>query len=408
MRGGDYILAIVNQELVTARELDQRMYSLREAARRSGAEVPPLDEFRRKVFDTLIDERAQMSYARELGMKIDDAEVDRSVLNVASQNQVTVAQLRQRLAQEGMDYNRFRNNLRDQIMIERVREREVQARIRISDADIDAFLDAQRQKNGGKTEYNVAQILVSVPDNAPESVVKERQARAEAALSRLQAGEPFEKVAQEVSEDANKATGSQIGLRPLDRLPDVFAEKVRDLRSGDVSPTIVRTGAGFHVLKLQERRDPQAFVVTQTHARHILLRAGPQLDQGAAMRKLMGFKREILSGTATFEQLARDNSEDSSAAQGGDLGWTSPGTFVPEFEEAMGALPAGGVSDPLVSRFGVHLIRVDERRQTTLDAKQERDQARGMLREERYEQAYTDWTRDLRARAYVELREPPQ
>jgi peptidyl-prolyl cis-trans isomerase SurA len=407
VRMGDYIVAVVNQELLTAREVEQRMNAVREAAARAGATLPPPDEFRRKVFDTMLDERAQMSNARELFVKIDDAEVERSVLNVAAQNQLTLAQLRQRLAEEGMDYARFRNNLRDQILVDRAREREMQIRIRITDADVDALLEKKRQQSGGKPEYNLAQILVTVPDGAAAALVSEREARAEAALARVKAGEPFEVVAREVSEDANKAVGGALGLRPLDRLPDVFADRVRDLKSGELSPTLLRTGAGFHVLKLQERRDVQAFTVTQTHARHILLRGSPQFDQAAAGRQMMEFKRQIASGATTFEQVARDHSEDSSAQQGGDLGWTSPGTFVPEFEDVMVALPIGGVSDPLVSRFGMHLIRVDERRQTALDAKQEREQARGLLREERYPVALAEWNKELRARAYVELREPP-
>jgi peptidyl-prolyl cis-trans isomerase SurA len=407
VRAGDYIVAVVNQELLTAREVDQRMSAVRDAAMRAGAQVPPPDEFRRKVMDTMLDERAQMSYARDLGVKIDDVEVERAVLNVASQNQMTLAQLRARLVEEGMDYARFRNNLRDQILVDRAREREMQIRIRITDSDIDALLEKRRQQSGGKPEYNVAQILVTVPDGATDAIVNQRRARAEALLERVKAGESFEAVAREVSEDSNKAAGGAMGLRALDRLPDVFAERVRDLQTGELSTTLLRTGAGFHVLKLQERRDVQAFSVVQTHARHLLLRGSPQLDQPAAMRRLMDYKRQIVSGASSFEQLAKDHSEDGSAQQGGDLGWTSPGTFVPEFEEAMNALPIGGVSDPLVSRFGVHLIRVDERRQSALDAKQEREQARNLLREERYPVALAEWNRELRARAYVELREPP-
>jgi peptidyl-prolyl cis-trans isomerase SurA len=407
-RNGDYIVAVVNQEVITARELDQRVIKVRDASRRAGAAVPPPDELRSQVFDTMIEERAQMSYARELGLKIDEAEVDRAALNVATQNQISLTELRKRLAAEGMDFSRFRKNLRDQILLERVREREMQLRIKISDADIDAFLEKQRQKSGGKIEYNVAQILVTVPDNATEEVVKERRLRAEAALARIKAGEAFETVALEVSEDPSKVNGGAMGLRPLDRWPDIFAESVKDLKPGDVSPTVLRTGAGFHVIKLAERHDQSAFMVTQTHARHILLRSKPQFDQTAAVRRLADFKRRILSGAISLEQLAQEYSEDPSAAKGGDLGWTSPGTFVPEFEEAMNLLPIRGLSDPVVTRFGVHLIRVDERRQAALEGKQEREQARTLLREERYDQAFAEWSSELRAVAYVELREPPQ
>ncbi|WP_372527940.1 peptidylprolyl isomerase [Piscinibacter sp.] len=406
-RPGDYILAIVNQELVTASELEQRLAHVRDSAARSGARLPPPEELRQQVLDALIDERVQVTHARESGQRVDDSELDRAVANVAVQNQVTMAQLRQRLAADGLDYGRFRNNLRDQILVERIREREVQSRIRITDAEIDTLLDKQRAQTGAATQYNIAQILVTVPDGATATHEADRRARAESALARVKAGEAFETVARELSEDANKANGGVIGLRPADRLPDVFVEQVRSLKTGELAPVLLRTGAGFHLLKLVERREAGAFSVTQTRARHILLRPSPQLTQEAAIRRVAEFKREIQAGSKSFEQLARDNSEDGSAAQGGDLGWVSPGNFVPEFEETMNSLAIGGLSNPVVSRFGVHLIQVVERRQTALDEKQQREQARNVLREQKFEEAYTEWLRDLRARAYVEMREPP-
>jgi len=226
-------------------------------------------------------------------------------------------------------------------------------------------------------------------------------------MSRVRGGETFEAVAKDVSEDANRANGGVIGLRASTRLPDVFVEQVRGLKAGEIAPQYLRTAAGFHALKLIERREAGAFSITQTHARHILLRPSAQLTQEAAVRRLAEFKRVILARSNSFEQLAKDNSEDGSAPQGGDLGWASPGQFVPEFEEAMNALPIGGISDPLVSRFGVHLIQVIDRRQTTLDPKQQREQAKNVLREQKFDPAYLEWLRDLRARAYIEMREPP-
>jgi len=406
-RTGDYILAIVNQELVTAGELELRLVRVRENAARSAAKLPPAAELRQQVLDALIEERVLITYARDSGQRLDDTELDRAVANVALQNQITLAQLRQRLAADGIDYGRFRNNIRDQMLVERVREREVQQRIKITDADIDALLDKQRSRAGAAIEYNIAQILVSVPDDANEALVAQRRARAEAAVARVKAGEPFEAVAREVSEDANKAQGGVIGLRPTDRLPDLFVEQVRALKPGELAPTLLRSGAGFHALKLIDRREGAAFAVTQTRARHILLRLSPQLTQDAAIRRLTEFKRQIQTGAKSFEQLARDNSEDGSASQGGDLGWVSPGNFVPEFEEAMNALAVGGISNPVVSRFGVHLIQVADRRQVALDDKQQREQARNVLREQKFEEAYTEWLRELRARAYIEMREPP-
>ena len=404
---GDYIIAVVNQELVTAGELASRLARVSEDAARSKQVLPPADLLRKQVLDLLIDERVQVTYARENGSRLDEAELDRAVTNVAVQNQLTLPQLRDKLRQDGLDYNRFRGTVRDQLMTERVREREVLGRIRVTDAEIDAFLDKRRAETGAAAEYNVAQILVTVPDGANSATLATRRTRAEAALKRVQAGEPFEAVARELSEDSKRADGGVIGLRPADRLPDLFMAAVRPLKPGEVAPALVRSGAGFHVLKLIDKQEAGVFTSTQTHARHILLRPSAQLPQELALRRLADFKRQIESGARTFEQLARENSEDGSAAQGGDLGWVSTGAFVPEFEEAMNALPVSGLSVPLVSRFGVHLIQVLERREVTLDPKQQREQARNVLREQKYDESFADWIRELRARAYIELREPP-
>ena len=404
---GDYILAIVNQELVTAAELQLRLARVREEAERSRQTLPPPAQLRQQLLDALIDERVQITYARENGPRLDDAEIDRAVTNVAVQNQLTVAQLRERLRKDGQDYQRFRNNVRDQIVTERVREREVTARIRVSDDEVDTFLDKRRAEAAAADEYNVAQILVSVPDGATVQLAAERRARINTALARIQRGEEFEAVAREISEDSNRANGGVLGFRTAERLPDLFLAAVRPLRAGEVAPGVVRSGAGFHLLKLVDKREAGVFAARQTRARHILLRLSPQLSQETAVRRLSEFKRQIESGARTFEQLARDNSEDGSASQGGDLGWTSAGTFVPEFEEAMNALAPAGISEPVVSRFGVHLIQVTERRQVNLDVRQQREQARNVLREQKFEEAYLDWIRELRARAYIEMREPP-
>lgn len=406
-RTGDYILAVVNQELVTAAELQGRLERVRADAARQRATLPPEDQLKRELLDALIDERVQLTHARESGVRIDDAELDRAVNNVAVQNQITMAQLRERLRKEGIDYTRFRNNVRDQLLTERVREREVQARIRVTDADIDALLAERRAAASASAEYNIAQILVTVPEGASVEETARRRERAEGAKKRVAAGEAFEAVARELSEDANRAAGGAIGLRAAERLPDVFVDVVKNLKAGEVAPELLRTGAGFHLLKLVDKREGDAFRITQTRARHILLRVSPQLNAEAAQRRLAGFKQQIEGGKASFESLARDNSEDGSAPQGGDLGWTSPGTFVPEFEEAMNKLPLGGLSEPVVSRFGVHLIQVTERRQVTLDVKQQREQARNVLRERKFDEAYDEWLRELRARAYVEMREAP-
>ena len=403
----DYIVAVVNQELVTARELQIRMDRIREDAQRNRQPLPPAAELRRQVLDVLIDERVLVTSARDTGPKIDEAEVDRAAANVAQQNQLTSQQLRERLRREGIDYQRFRSNLKDQILVERVREREVASRIKITDAEIDAAIEARRAQSGQATEIDLAQILVTVPDDANPAVVGERRARAEAALARVRAGEDFATVARSVSEDANRERGGALGLRPADRLPDVFVRAVASLAPGQVAPELLRTGTGFHVLKLLERRQPAAFAVPQVRARHVLLRVSPELPEAAAVRRLTELKRQVESGSRTFEAIARENSEDGSAAQGGDLGWASPGTFVPEFEEAIAELRPGAIADPVVTRFGVHLIQVVDRREVTLEARQVREQTRAAIRESKFDDAYLEWVRDLRRGAYVEMREPP-
>jgi peptidyl-prolyl cis-trans isomerase SurA len=410
LRSGDYIVAVVNQELVTAVEVDQRITRARAEAGRAGMRLPADAEMRRQIIDALIEERVILTFSRENGGRIDDEEVDRALQTIAAQNQITVAQLRDRLRAEGLDLAVFRSNLRDQLLVERTREREVSQRIRVTDAEIEGYLDKQRgpAAAAAESEINLAQILITVPEAADDALVAERRAVAEKALVRVRTGEPFDAVARELSEDSNRQRGGEIGPRPPSRLPDLFVEATKGLKQGDVAPEVVRSGAGFHVLKvLQKAGDSSAPRVTQTRARHILLRTSAQLSQDQALARLADYRRQIESGARKFEDMARQYSEDGSAPQGGDLGWASPGAMVPEFEEAMKRLPVGGLSQPVVSRFGVHLLQVMERRQVEVDPKQLREQARNALREQKFEQAYIDWARDLRARAYIELREPP-
>ena len=405
VRSADYIVAIVDRELVTNAEVQQRLAALRREAAQGGQALPPDDELRRRMLDTLIDERAQLGAARESGVRIDEAELDRTVANVAAQNRITLAQLRERLQRDGIEFSRFRSNLRDQLLLERVREREVQSRIKISDSEVETLL-ASRASGVAPPQFNIAQLLIGVPEGAGEVELSQRRKIAEQALQRARGGEDFARLVGELS-TGPKEQGGALGLRTLDRLPDLFADAVRDLRSGAIVPQVLQSGAGFHVLKVLDRRDG-GMMVPQTRARHILLRTSAQLTQSAALARLAEFKQQVDSGKASFAQLARENSEDGSAAQGGELGWASPGQFVPEFEAAMKALDINQVSEPLVSRFGVHLIQVLERRSVPVDRKQQREIARNVLREQKFESAYQEWARDVRARAYVEMREPPQ
>ena len=406
-RAGDYIVAVVNTESVTAVEVEQRLARALVEARRSGAVLPGEAELRQQVLDALIEERVLLTHARESGARIDEVELDRAVSAVAAQNQLSVEQLRRRLAEDGIDYMRFRGNLRDQMMLERVREREVASRIRISDAEIDRMIESRRASAEGDQELELAQILVAVPEGASEAVVAERRARAERALARVRAGENFATVAREVSEDANRSDGGAIGRRPARRLPDLFVEATRGLAAGQLAPQPVRSAAGFHVLKVIDRSASPGVTVTQTLARHVLLRVSERAPAPVLARRLEQLRGQIERGERSFEEVAREISEDGSAAAGGELGWASPGQFVPEFEQAMNRLAPKGISPPVQSRFGLHLIQVVDRREVTIDAKELREQARNLLREQKFEQAYLDWTKDLRQRAYIEMREPP-
>ena len=408
VRSGDWIAAVVNQELVTAGEVERRLERAKAEATRAGMRLPPDEDLRRQVMDALIDERVIVTSARESGVRIDEPEIDRAVQSVAQQNQLTMPALRERLRSEGVDYGRFRGNLRDQMMMERLREREVYRRIQIKDEEIDKQLAERRSAAAADAELNVAQILVTVPEGADAAAVAARRAVAMAALARVRAGEAFDAVAKQVSEDGNRERGGEIGMRPASRLPDIFVTAVQPLKAGEVTVEPLRTGAGFHVLKLIARKDSSEPSVTQTRARHVLLRTSPQLNAEVASKRLSEYRQQIESGRRGFEDVARQFSEDGSAPAGGDLGWSAPGVMVPEFEEAMNALPLNGLSAPVVSRFGVHLIQVLERREVAVDPKQLREQARNVLREQKFEQAYLDWAKELRARAYVEMREPPQ
>jgi len=407
IRGGDYIVAIVNQELVTAVEVSLRAQRARDEANRQKVALPEEQELRRQITQALIEERVILTHAREGGVRIDDAELDRTLQGIAAQNQLSVDGLRERLRGEGTDFDRFRVNLREQLMVERARERDVLPRIRITEAEVDNYLMQQARALQADRGVNLAQILVNVPEGASASEVQARRARAEAALERLRAGATFEQVALEVSDDGNRQRGGEMGMRPASRYPDLFIDNTRQLQPGQFTTTLVRSGAGFHILKVIARAEGASNQVTQTRVRHILLRPSQRLSLDQAKSRIDGYRRSIQSRSATFEELARQFSEDGSAAQGGDLGWASPGTMVPEFEEAMNQLEVGGLSAPVTSRFGVHLVQVLERRQVDVDPKQLREQARNALREQKFDPAYAEWVRDLRSRAYIEMREPP-
>ncbi|MGV0958904.1 MAG: peptidylprolyl isomerase [Limnohabitans sp.] len=411
LRQADFIVAVVNSEPITNQEvqvLRQRM--TREAASRGGA-TADVALLTRQALDQLINEKAQLQQARENGIKIEEEAIDQAELNVAANNQITREELRKRLVTDGMTVKAFRDQLRDQLMLTRVREREVDGRVRVSDLEIERYLQEQIQAQGGQasSELNLGMILIAVPENSSEAQVKALQERANDVARRARSGENFAELAKRFSEANDKgANGGAMGLRTADRYPELFLNATRELRVGATSP-VVRSGAGFHILKVIERRQgPATLMVTQTRARHILLRPTAQMSQAQAVARLSELRQSIVSGKTDFAAAARQISQDGSAAQGGDLGWANPGMFVPEFEQVMNRLRPGQVGEPLVSRFGVHLIEVTERRNAPLSDQEQRTIARNALREKKIDEAYVTWVEDVRGRAYVEMREPPQ
>jgi peptidyl-prolyl cis-trans isomerase SurA len=380
--------------------------------REAAAQGRPVDEAQAKslALEQLINDRAQIQQAREAGIRIDEEALNEAEAGVARNNQLSVEALRQRLQQEGVSLSAFREQLRNQLLLTRVREREVESRIRISETEVSQFLQEQLKTQAARVpvELNLAMILLAVPENSTEAQIQPLAERAQDLARRARSGEDFAVLAQAHSQAADRgANGGAMGLRPADRYPDLFLQATQALPVGGVSE-VVRSGAGFHVLKvLQREQAPATLTVTQTRARHILLRAGQTLTQAQALAQLAALRLDIVSGKVDFADAARRLSQDGSAAQGGDLGWASPGMFVPEFEQTMNRLRPGQVAEPLVSRFGVHLIEVTDRREAPMSDEAQRTLARNVLREKKLDEAYTTWAEDLRGRAYVEMREAP-
>jgi len=405
----DYIVALVNSEPITNAELSAAQVRMVAQLQAQKQPVPSPDELRKGVLERMINERAQLQQAAEMGIKIEDYAVDQAEESIARQSQISVDELRLRLAKEGTDSKEFRKQLRDQLTLTRLREREVENRVKVTDQDVDRYISDEQSKNNDPLtqDINIAQILFAVPEKAGSAEIDAIGAQARQVLERARSGEDFAALVKEFSA-AEKNNGGQLGLRRGDRYPTLFIDAIRSVPVGGIAQ-LVRSPAGFHILKVVERRVPANLpqTVVQTHARHILLRTGPDLSQGAALARLADYRARIVSGKDDFQSIARQFSQDGSASQGGDLGWASPGSFVPEFEEVLARLRDGEISPPMVSRFGVHLIQLLERRRTELSPREVRESVRAMLKATKLDEAYADWARDIRERAFVEMRDPP-
>ncbi len=400
----DRIVAVVNSEVITAQQLRARVEQAERQLRRQGVQLPPADVLERQLLERLIVENAQLQLARETSLRVDDATLTRAIERIASNNRLGVDELRATLERDGVSWSRFRDEIRTEILLTRLREREIDSRIVVTDAEVDNFLANNPDAFSGE-EFEVAHILLRAPEGATPAQIDALRARAESVLARLRSGEDFARVAAEVSDAPDGISGGSLGWRSRDRLPALFADAVRDMRPGDTSP-LLRSAAGLHIVRLVDKRGGGAAAaqqLEQTRARHILVKTSEVLSDADAEARLLGLRERVVNG-ADFGELAKANSADLSAAKGGDLGWLNPGDTVPEFQRAMDALNPGEISPPVRSPFGWHLIQVQQRRVQDVTDERKRTAARTALRERKAEEAYEDWLRQLRDSTYVDYR----
>jgi peptidyl-prolyl cis-trans isomerase SurA len=400
----DRVIAVVNNDVITRYELDSRLALVIKQLRKQGTPLPATEALEKQLLERMIIDMLQMQFAKETGVNVDDAQLDKTLQRIAQENKfASLADFRAKLAEDGIDYKKFREEIRGEIIASRLRDREVDSKLVISDNEVDNYLANQEKLKGKGEEYQLSHILVVVPEQASADKIQASRTRAEQALARLNTGADFAQVASEFSDAKDALQGGSLGWRSADRIPLLFGEALQKMRPGELSP-ILRSPNGFHILKLVAQRSSDVpVVVTQTHVRHILIKTSELVPETEARNRLLEIKQRIKSA-ADFAAQAKRYSEDGSASQGGDLGWLSPGETVPEFENAMNALQPGQVSDAVQTHFGWHLIEVLERRNTDVSVEQKRQQGRLALRSLKSDEAYQDWLRQLRDRAYVEYR----
>ncbi len=403
----DRIVAVVNSDVITRTELRQRVEQVTRQLSRQGTPLPPAEVLERQVLERQIVERLQLQLAGETSLRVDDVTLDRALGRIADNNRMSMSDFRKALEKDGISWDRFRDEVRNEMLLGRVREREVDSRIVISDAEVTNYLSNPENLAVGQEELNLAHILFRAPEGASPEQLARLRAKAEDVAARVARGEPFDKLAASYSDAPDALSGGNLGWRSAERLPGLFAEAVSGLKPGDTTP-VLRSAAGFHLVKVVGRNGGGQAVapaqVQQTHARHILIKTSEVVSDADARRRLVDLRERVVQGGASFAELARQHSADISAAKGGDLGWIYPGDTVPEFEQAMDALKPGEVSQPVQSPFGWHLIVVDERRVQDVSDDRKRAAARNALRERKSDEAFQDWLRQLRDRAYVEYR----
>ena len=400
----DDIMVVVNDDVITRHELDTRLAVVISQLKKQGTPLPEHAVLEKQILERMIGDLLQQQFAKETGLRIDDAQLDKALIRIAQQNNLaSLAAFRTKIEQEGIDYNKFREEIRGEILTSRLREREIDSKLVISDNEIENYITSQSKQAGKGEELNLAHIMVVVPEQASAEKIQTYKQRAEQALAKLNSGAPFAQVAAGYSDASDALQGGNLGWRSSDRLPAIFVESLQKLHPGELSG-ILRSPNGFHILKLIDRRSKDApVVITQTHARHILIKTSELVPESEAKSRLSEIKQRIDNG-ADFAEQAKLYSEDGSATQGGDLGWLSPGETVPEFEGPMDALKIGQISGLVQSGFGWHLIQVLERRNADVSVEQKKVQARNAIRTFRSDEAFQDWLRQLRDRAFIEYR----
>jgi peptidyl-prolyl cis-trans isomerase SurA len=399
----DRIVAVVNDEVITLHELRTRLDFAVTQLQKQGTPLPPRDELERQMLERLIMDKVQLQHARDNGMRIDDSQLEQALQRIAANNKMSLASFRDALQKDGIPFAKFREDIREEMTIARVREREVNDKIVISEGEIDNYLSGDSTGASSSEEYEVAHILLRSPESASPEQIQKLKARAEEVYERIKRGEDFSQLAASYSDAPDALKGGSLGARQLDRLPALFAEVVVKLKDGEVGP-LLRSPNGFHLVKLIAKHGGKVMApVEQTRVRHILIKVNEVVSETEARHKLEGLYDRIKHGE-DFAELAKLYSQDGSASKGGDLGWIYPGDTVPDFERAMNALKPGELSPPIQSPFGFHLIEVQERRVQDVSADRQRAAARQVLRERKMDEAYQDWLRQARDRAYVELR----
>lgn len=403
----DHIIAVVNDDVITRHDLDERYDRAVQQLESRKIPLPPHKVLEKQILERMINDRIQLQFADQSGIRVDDPTLDRAIDRIAAQNQLTPAQFHEAVAKEGIPYDKFRADIRDQIILTHLREREVDNKINVTEAEVDAYLNAQA-KQGSDDEYDTAHILISIPENASTEQIQFAHAKAEEALNKIRAGADFSQISASYSSAPNALEGGVMGWRHSAQIPTLFSQVLVAMKPGETSG-ILRSNSGFHIIKLIDKRTTnKTTIVNQTHARHILIKTSEVVSAADAKSRLEQIRSQIENGSAKFSDMARQYSNDTSASKGGDLGWLSPGETVPDFEHAMDALKPGEISEPVQSPFGFHLIQVLERRQEDVTNERQRILARQAIRQRKIEEAQEEWIRQLRDGSFVEYRNESQ